>query len=370
MRATPEDIGRLSGQLRDFLHQAGWHEVRRARGLTFYAPPDDLGIQGKYSIALPEDASRSGMGTLIYSAADSLVQIYGYGSLGDLLNKAASLSDLLRPSRIISRFVDETTRTGAVPLSRLSAYVSSMEMGLYKSARFKLGADTKEARLIAQRFTKDCLFLQTEPGSFVAKLEIPQTVLRQSDLFGVEALDSTEVCSSLFSAIQFLNERILSGDEAFEAADTLSNAIALFDVEMLESLFKVLVGPEMKLIEFSLEVGNHVRTSSTGPLTDDRKGRLKDFVDFVRDQLRGESDIDVAGTIVEMRSRDPEGSRNYIRVSSDFHGDRTFITATLSNDQYKRAVDAHRNKRQVRLRGNGVRLKTQIRMIELTEFIA
>lgn len=212
--------------------------------------------------------------------------------------------------------------------------------------------------------------MQTEVGSFVAKVEIPHTVLRQGDLFGGQPLVSTEICSALFSAIQFLNENILGDDGSFESPDTLENVIALFDVELLESLTKVMVGPEMESIDFSLEIGAQVRTSSTGWLSDERKTRLKDFLNFVREQLRGEDDIDVSGSIVELRSRDPEGNRNYIRVVSMFHGDRTFISAALSNEQYQRALDAHRNKRQVRIKGNGTRLKTQIRMTEVTDFSA
>jgi hypothetical protein len=368
MKPTPEDLLQLAEKLRDFLGTAGWRQDRQAKGLAFFSPPESLGIRGKYSIALPEEPSRSGMGSMLHGAANTLVEIYGYGSLGDLLNRAASLSDLSQPARFVSRFLDDTTRSGAMPLASLSAYVSNLEAGLYKGAKFKLGAETKETRLIAQRFAKECLFLQTEPGSFIAKVEVPQSILKQGDLFGNEPLDSTEVCSSLFAAIQFLNERILGDDGPFDAPETLADAISLFDVELLESLTKVLTGPEMATIEFSFEVGRQVRTSTTGWMSDDRRNRLKEFLDYIRDQLRGENDLDVSGTIVELRSRDPEGNRNYIRVVTVFHGDRTFISAALSNEQYQRAVDAHRNKRQVRLRGNGTRLKTQIRLLEVTDF--
>jgi hypothetical protein len=243
-----------------------------------------------------------------------------------------------------------------------------MEAGLYRSAKFKLGEETKETKLIAQRFAKECLFLQTEQGSFVAKVEIPHSVLKQGDLFGAAPIVSTEVCSSFFSALQFLNENILDSDNAFDEERTLDDSLALFDVELLESLTKVLVEPDMNAIEFSLQVGTQVRTSSTGPLSEERKARLKDFLNFVREQLRGENDLDVSGQIVELRSRDPEGNKNYIRVVSDYHGDRTFISATLTNDQYQLALNAHRDKRRVRLRGNGTRLKTQIRLTEITEF--
>jgi hypothetical protein len=369
MTATPADLLQLAERLREFLHESGWREGRQARGVTFFYPPASLGIEGKYSVALPENASRQGAGSLLHGTANALVEIYGYGSLGDLLNRAASFSDLSQPTRLTTRFIDVTTQRGAMPLASLVSFAASIEVGLYRSARFKLGTETKESKLIAQRFAKDCLFLQTEKGSFVARVEVPHIVLRQADLFGGEPLVSTEVCSSFFSAIHFLNERIISGDSSFESQETLADAIALFDVELLETLTKVVVGPGMEAIEFSLEVGTQVRRSFTGCLSEEKKGRLKDFLDFIRDQLRGENDLDVSGSIVELRSRDPEGNKNYIRVVSTFHGDRTFVSATLTNDQYQRAVDAHRNKRQVRLKGNGTRLKTQIRLTEVSEFI-
>ena len=368
MKTTPEDLSQLSERLRLFLNEAGWREGRQAKGLTFFYPPEALGIQGKFSVALPEGTPKQGVGSLLHGAVNSLVEIYGYGSLGDLLNRATLLSDLSQPARLVSRFIDGTTRRGVMPLTSLASYASNIEAGLYRSAKFKLGADTKETKLIAQRFVKECLFLQTEQGSFVAKVEVPNTVLRQGDLFGGEPLVSTEVCSSLFSAIHFLNERILRDDSSFESPDILEDVIALFDVELLESLTKVMVGTEMETIEFSFEVGTQVRTSSTGWLSDEKKTRLKDFLNFIREQLRGEDDLDVSGSIVELRSRDPEGNKNYIRVVSMFHGDRTFVSATLSNEQYQRALDAHRNKRHVRLKGNGTRLKTQIRLTNVTEF--
>jgi hypothetical protein len=370
MRTSSEDQAQLAEQLRTFLSDSGWSPGRHVRGLQFYLPPASLGIQGKYSIALPEDAQREGMASLLYSAANSLVEIYGYADLGGLLNRAASVSQLSRPARLVTRLIDASTENGTIRLTSLTSYVNSIEQGLYRGAKFKLGDDGKISTLVAHQFVNDCKFLQTEQGSFVATVEVPNTILRQGDLFGVEPLDSTEVCSSVFNAIQFLNERILGDSESFESTTVLSEAIALFNVELLESLTNVVTDSDMETIEFSLDVGTRLRTSSTGRLTSERKARLRSFLEFVRDQLRAEKDLEVTGSIVELRSRDPEGSRNYIKVVSTFHGDKTFVTATLTNEQYQVAVDAHLTKREVSLKGQGVRLKTQIRLNKVDEFSA
>lgn len=370
MKPTSEDLAQLAGRLHEFLVDRDWTPSRQARGLTFFDPPQSLGIEGKFSIALPDQVDRPGVAGLLHAAADSLAELYGFAGLGHLLNKAASFSDLSGPTQLVARFVDDaTTRRGVMPLVALAAYASNLEQGLYRSAKFKLGVETHENKAIAQSFVRDCLFLQTERGSFVARVEVPPSVLKQGDLFGGEPLASAEVCSSLFSAIQFINDRILGNEEAFDSPGLLGDAITLFDVEMLESLTKVVVDPEMETIDFSLRVGNQLRTSSTGWISQEKRQRLRDFLEFVRQQLRGEADLEVVGSIVELRSRDPEGNRNYIRVVSMYHGDRTFVSAVLSNEQYQQALDAHRKKRSVRLRGSGTRLKTQIRLAEVTRFV-
>jgi hypothetical protein len=368
MSRTAEDFEKLAEQLQSFLTQSGWSPRREAKGLTFYYPPDSLGIRGKYSIALPVDARRPGVGSLLHGAAAALQDIYGVGDVGSLVNRAAALGDWGGPARIVSRFIDGKTEGGSIPLASLGAYAENLEKSLYNGAKFKLGEDNKVTRLLAQSFAKECRFLQSEVGSFIAKIEVPQTTLRQADLFGREEVSSTQVCSSIFSAIQFLNERVLNGNAPIDSEDSLADAIALFDVELLESLAKTLTGPEMDAIEFAFEAGSIIRTTKTGWLSSEKTDRLRQFVEFIKAQLRGENDIDVSGSIVELRSRDPEGNKNYIRVVSVFHGDRTFITAALSNEQYKRALSAHQQKRTVRLRGDGMRLKTQIRLTKVEDF--
>lgn len=368
MKPSPEDLESLAENVRAFLAQAGWRQEKQAKGLVFFSPPESLRFRGKYSVALPDGVPKPNMAGMLYGAVNSLADIYGFGSIGALVNRAASLVDSSRPAKIVTRFVDSSTAKGGLPLTALAAYAAGLEKGLYNSAKFKLGRETKENKIIAEQFVKECVFLQTEHGSFITKVEIPYGILRQGDLFGAEPVVSTEVCSSIFSGLQFLNDRILGGDDDFESPLIVENIIALFDVELLESLTGVVVDPQIDSLEFSLEIGTQIRTSSTGWLSDDRRDRLKKFLKFVRDQMRSEREVEISGSIVELRSRDPNGHNNHILLVSDFQGDRTFASATLNNEQYRRAVDAHKNKREVRLKGSITRLKTQVRFNSLAEF--
>lgn len=369
MSRQTEEQTALSEKLREFLDGSGWTPGRHARGMSFYLPPPELGVEGKYSVALPDDPSKSGVGSLLRAAANALVDLYGYSKVGDLFETAASASSA-GPARFISRFVDPSTEFGAMSLHAVSEFLSHLEKSLYNSAKFKLGADDNATRATASRFASDCLFLQTSVGSFVTSIEVPKTTLRQSDLFGHDAVDSNAVCSSLFSAIDFLNARVLNDNQPLDTEDSLADAVALFDIELLDATSKMIIGPKIGNIDFSLELGNSILTSTTGWITREKTDRLLEYVAFIRKHFRVEENMVVTGSIVELRSRDPESNKNYIRVVSDFHGDRTFVTAALTNEQYQRAVDAHRTKRTVTLRGDGTRLKTQIRISELTQFDA
>ena len=117
MSRAPEDFEKLAEQLRTFLTQSGWSPRREAKGLTFYYPPDALGIRGKYSIALPVDARRHGVGSLLHGAAAALQDIYGVGDVGSLVNRAAAIGDMGGPARIVSRFIDGKTEGGSIPLT-------------------------------------------------------------------------------------------------------------------------------------------------------------------------------------------------------------------------------------------------------------
>jgi hypothetical protein len=369
MKKHTKNFVALVLQLEKFLEKHNWTETRKSGHLRFFFAPSDLGLKGKFSIALPIDSSRQGAEGLLLQVVDSLKDLYGF-EVTEYYDVLANESLDESPTRFTTRFIDKLTNSGAIPLVSIADYLSSMERSLYNSTKFKIGVDDSSAKIAAEKLTKSCLFLQTEFGSFVARVEVPQQVVRQADLFGLPSLLSAQVCSSFFSAVEFLNDKILTSDDDYESSASLAIAIQLFDPVLLESLSKMMVDHSMQSLEFAIETGNQKRSSSTGELTESRIERLKDYVQFIKQHFNGENDLDITGSIVELRSRDPQGNRNYILVVSEFQGDKTYVSATLNNEQYQSAVDAHRTKRTVRIKGNGMRLRTQIRITEITEFLA
>lgn len=368
MRRHVRDLSPVIDNLTGFLTQHGWILDREKAGLRYFRPPHDLGLT-KFLLALPIDPRRQGGDTFVLAAVDALSELYrsNFSSFYDDLAANTELGD---STTISVRFIGESTAAGTIPLTAMALFLENMEGSLYEAAKFKLGTTDPAAVDAAERLTRESHFLQTERGSFVARVEVPALVLRQPQLLldAPPAVVAAEVCSSLFSAIDFLTDRILKSEEDYETEEALAHALALFDATYVDSLSKLLLAAEVDETEIAMFVGAQRRTTSTGPLLPARTARLKQYVKFIRDHLHGEDGIDVRGTIVELRSRDPHGNKNHVLILASHHGNNTFFSATLNNDQYGEALEAHKNKRAVRLTGRGMRLKTQVRMIEVQTF--
>ena len=374
-----QDLIALSSQLARFLTEAGWRHTPGKRGLSFYFAPAQLGIRtdgsSEYSIALPDEVLRPGAERLVQDAAEAVRTLYGGQDLESMLEDATALSaEANGQSTLSSRFVDRATSSGSIPLVSLKEYLYQLDRSLYHNATFKLGGESPLNHAAAETFTRSCRFLQTSEGSFVTEVEIPAMRLRAPDVLGQGEIQTTHVGAAMFSAIEFLVTKVLNAEgpslgaeprtdsDSTAVEQDLETALGLFSVDSVDALSKLLVNPAMERVEFAFTAGRARRKADTGRLEPDKLKRLQGFVSFIKGHLVDARDLDITGAIVELRSRNPEGDRNYIRVVTKYHGDRTIIGATLSNDQYQVAVDAHKRSRAIRLVGNGVQMKTQIRM--------
>lgn len=369
MSRIRRDFSQELMDVRTFLLEAGWSHENTGGKFDYYTPPQELGIAERYRIALPLDPDRPGTDVLVNQALAALQQLYGF-RFTDLLGRVASKAEVLGAARLNIRFVDPETASGAIPLVALRVFLDQIQKGFYRGAKFKIdGSSHGPQNTAAEAFVQESKFLQTCEGSFIARVEVPFTLLVQADLFGREQITSHDVCAHIISGIEFINDRVLNGNDDLESDQALGEAITLFDPELLEVFSKMLVGPEAEMIEMAMQIGEQNRQSSTGRITDEKRKRLGGFVRYFKEHFYNEDAIDILGQVVELRSRDPEGNKNHIRVVADFFGDRSYFSIPLTNDQYQLAVDAHRNKLSVRVRGSGTRLKTQVRLNAVREFV-
>lgn len=105
----------------------------------------------------------------------------------------------------------------------------------------------------------------------------------------------------------------------------------------------------------------------SGFLSDEKIESFDGYVKYIREHLIDNINVNVTGKVVELRSYNPASKKNYVRVSTgDYDG--SFIAVVLDNQQYTEASSAHLTGRSVRIVGRARRMKTQIKVIELTSF--
>jgi hypothetical protein len=221
----------------------------------------------------------------------------------------------------------------------------------------------------ALTFLSGCRFLQTAKGSFVANVELPSAqILRNASLLNPDPVSASEVTRRISDVLGFVVGSVLqpapnlfSPDHIREHADVVNLNV----LEDLDGLFKEAGDTTLKFIFHSLENSAAV---SSDRLTPERTETLTRYVKFVRAVLTEDIPVNVEGKVVELRSRNPQGNRNYVLIQADFDHRPTYFALTLSNERYGTAVQAHRANRRVRVRGDARRMKTQMKITNLIEF--
>jgi len=94
--------------------------------------------------------------------------------------------------------------------------------------------------------------------------------------------------------------------------------------------------------------------------------RLEDFIKNVDEILNTQSDMTVVGKIIALRSRNPDGTTNTIRVLG-ITEDRlpVMISANLNSEDYKKAIELHKDKTQIIIKGLAKKEKTQYRFLRV-----
>lgn len=349
-----------------FLRNANWSEAKTSTSARFFSPPPELGLDEKFLIAIPFGESISASSNYHYETVRFLQDIYGK-SLSELLREV-EVPDANSPWVLKTRLHAPSIGPGTIPLTKLEAYLSQVTKSFFEVARFKLGGEGKMQNVQALNFVDKCQFLPTEAGSFITSIEVPYEEIRTADLI-TPALTSQELVSNWFSAMDFMNTAVLRGTEEYFLSDSaVVDAIQLLNIPLAESLRKLISGSALSQFDFELKTQSGRRSSSTGEIDSDACQRLDNFVKFFRESLTNESNLNVVGKIIELRSRDPAGNKNHVAIRAEIFDDPVIISMTLDNANYQIAIQAHRESKSVRVVGDAVRLKTQTRITRIDNF--
>lgn len=336
--------------LASYLHAIGWRATRSpdARLTVFAAPRDEDG--NSMSIVLPTRDDFSDTGLRIAEAVAVLADLQGC-STAVLVKRIKSLHrDVVRV-----RVLTTGRESGGLPLDKVPSLVAELGSVLSFSAAAEeetLPAFTKQ-RKIGKAFLQRCTFGQTFEGSFGFSIEapVPPLTLATPETAPFERRVTTRLfhgLSTLRTALQQGDPELLEQDfkNGLNAnmCDALVRVARISEDEVFfEPVWSPLLPPAPTLARMNpVGVGE----------------RAIELLDAASRKLRTTTqgkDIDLVGLVIELHARvapaassvEAEVARQIVVETTE----RLRVHVPLDRESYRQACDAHRDGRQVRVRG-------------------
>jgi hypothetical protein len=362
----PETKRRDIDSLRLFLLSRGWLPSRGSDKFERYSPPSTLNVGDRFYITLPKGAVTSGTNERYFNEVSKILsQLYGWAP--ENLERAV---DAVSTVFSVKFYGDEQTQQGTISLVDFEAFVSRVKNLIRDTADFTASnmPFVGPAREMAHAFINGCLFLQTEKGSFVTRIDLPSAItLREGDMLQ-SAITGEHASDRLADVLAFVSDRVLKGDPKIYEEEIFVDAGDVLNVNVLEDVETLVEHLGGRSVAFHFARADMERSIAPGRITTEEMAKLSQYVKFVRDKLSQQVPINVVGSVVQLRSHDPEGNRNVVTIRAEDKSFNLPIFVALDSARYSQAVEAHVNKRPVRVRGIAVKLVTQIKVIQLDAF--
>jgi hypothetical protein len=268
------------------------------------------------------------------------------------------------------RVYDDQTQEGRMPLTRFEELVQKIRNILSDTASFVIDRSVTSIRVPEEvsRYLNLCNFMQTEKGSFVAKIQLPsRELIKDRELFDRQEIYSEEINQKLTEILTFVNQNIFEGDVQVTEEYLLENETRI-NIKLFRDIESFFDKAHLKNIDFSF---HNIATSNTIINQNITKGKLYKLNQFV-EQIESHSfEVGVfsfAGKIIALKSKDPDGLKNSVTYTGIHDNMLMIATANLESDQYKDAIEAHKLKQNIVITGLAKRTKTRARFIEIIGF--
>ncbi len=346
----------------DYLIHRDWQLLRKTDKFVRLKPSASLELPASYSLVIPIRENTLDYGRSILRVIKVISEIYDISEL-----KLTNL--FLQDGTILSfRFVDEETARGSLSLRHFEGFLEKFKKALLDiaSATALKTPFVEEYALEAETYLNHCKYLQTEHGSFVTNIQLPsELILRQPSLFDQSPMLAEEINQKLFEYLQFTVESVLENDERIYSDDFVEQRQNFLSVQIFEDIDGIIRKANSRNIYFSFIGKTYSKEVKAENLTEEKYAYLSEFIRFLKQEVEENIALDVIGKIVELRSRNPNSDRNYILVSTQFEEQAIFLAMHLDNVDYQRAIQAHRNNREINVRGRAKRMKTQYKITSL-----
>jgi hypothetical protein len=350
-------------KLISFLLNRGWLIVKENAKFLELAPPDSLLIPNEYTISIPISTDK-----VDFKPFMTNVQLI----IGEIYNLSKDELDLIleKEQTIFSvRVYDDETKDGKISLVRFDDLMDRVKNILLSAANFVVNPDITNTKTYdeATKYLNLCQFLQTEKGSFIAKIQLPtKEIIRPVDLFNTEPITSEQINEKVEEVLSFVSQSILNGN--FNVTDNyvLENEGKL-NLKLLKEIEILYDKVDIKNIDFSFSSIGESAIVQSQNVTREQITTLSDFIQEVSNKVYEVVEAEFTGKILSLKSKDPDGLKNRITLGGVFDNLPVTSSASLESEPYKLAIEAHKFKKSLIIRGMAKKSKSKLRFTEIYE---
>jgi hypothetical protein len=360
-----EDSRVALAHLQQFLLARGWQQGRSGKRVDEYAPPSDLALPPDFKIAVPRTAEPPDVPRLLSTIASTLADLYmcTVDQIAPVIEKADAVFTMTVSS--------EATESGSIALSSLSGIIGELRNLILNTTAFVAEEDPVVDRIPpeAYDYVDHCRFLQTTKGSFGASIQLPtEEIVNLRSEVNPDGVRGQAIVDRITRVLSFVSKSVMQRQDELFTAEHLHAHSDVINVNVLENIRDLCEDVGIGTVGFSVIGVRDSNDVSLGTLTPEKTAAMAAYIRFLRRAVAETVAIDASGPILELRSRNPEGNRNYIRIEIEFEGKPIFLAATVDNARYALAVRAHRAGHAVHLVGRARRMKTQLKMTTIESF--
>ena len=352
--------------LLSFLLNRGWKFEKQNERFIYLKAPALFSFPSNYIFILPYNKKTVDFERFLSNSIKIIAEIYEI-SVDDLIKIIESESEVFS-----LRIIDENTKDGSISFGRFETLLEKIKNILLSTASFVISKDPLFTRNLdeAEKYLNHCSFLQTEKGSFISKINLPtKEKLVEQTLFGYDGIYAKDINQRIKSIITYLNNEIFSGINISIDYQYIKQNSKFINIKLLKQFEELYSKVKIKNLEFTFDSIESSERIIVNNMNNEKLRRLDSFIQRIDEILNAETNLIVTGKIIALRSKNPDGTTNSIKVSG-ITKDRLPVTvsANLSSDDYKYAIELHKEKKQVKLTGLAKKEKTLYKFIRIDKF--
>ena len=352
-----------SAQIVRYISNRGWLLQAESQKFDYYRAPADLGFEDAYDLPVPRINNSVDNEKFLKNTLTILADIYelSFDELSVVIAENNSVFSI--------RIHDNDTILGKIGFHRFEELIDGLKDLLVDTASFVLNPQivTKSKPAEALRYLNYCKFLQTEVGSFVAKIELPsEEIIKEQQIFRDE-IRASEINSKLISVISYVSNSVFGSNGQFDENHFDENQENL-NINLLKDLEKIYENTKSENIQFCFSDINDTKKIQTEGIYNNRLANLSSLIKKLDETLNEENQTRLLGRVINLKSSNPEGNSNEITIGTLLDQMPVRVKAKLSSEQYQEAVDAHKEGRNIEISGILKKMKTQYKFIEVMAF--